>query len=217
MTDPDNSTYTILYLSNDILGLCLTFLGTGHFAFIALVCTRFKSAYLDNVGDKKITSGASYTSSISCAQKYLEETRNATSKRRIARFWYNTARFGCVEVMAWAHRQGYSRVWTKVKKLPGRSFGMITCSKAAKYGQLDALQWLRQNHCQWDRTTCEAAASNGHLSVLQWARENGCEWDSRTCAAAARNGHLSVLQWARENGCVWSTFLANLPTRRRNT
>ena len=30
-------------------------------------------------------------------------------------------------------------------------------------------------------TTCSSAAREGNLEVLQWARENGCEWDG-TCA-----------------------------------
>ena len=72
---------------------------------------------------------------------------------------------------------------------------------AAKNGNLEVLQWARQNGCKWGPNTCVYAAENGHLEVLQWARQNGCEWNSDTCAYAALNGHLEVLQWARQNGC----------------
>jgi len=85
-----------------------------------------------------------------------------------------------------------------------------TCRRAAEFGKLQALQWFRENECDWDESTCEAAAENGHLSVLQWARENECPWDHRTCEYAARNGHLSVLQWARKNGCDWNDSTGEL-------
>ena len=51
------------------------------------------------------------------------------------------------------------------------------------------------------RFTCMYAAIGGQLEMLQWARQNGCPWDEHTCACAAKGGHLEVLQWARENGC----------------
>ena len=41
---------------------------------------------------------------------------------------------------------------------------------------------------------CAWIARPGNLEVLQWARENGCAWDSHTCACAAEGGHLEVLQ-----------------------
>jgi len=47
---------------------------TPFLEFIALVCKRFKTTYLARVSDAMMTNWESITSSISCAQKYLEET-----------------------------------------------------------------------------------------------------------------------------------------------
>ena len=77
------------------------------------------------------------------------------------------------------------------------------CSYAAKHGNLDFLQWLRQNGCLWDSCTCAYAAKGGHLDILQWVRQNGCPWNRTTCFYAAKEGHLHILQWARQNGCLW--------------
>jgi hypothetical protein len=77
-------------------------------------------------------------------------------------------------------------------------------ASAARGGQLQVLQWLRDRGCAWDSSTCAAAAGGGHLGVLQWARANGCAWDAYTCSSAAAGGHLGVLQWARANGCAWT-------------
>jgi len=49
-------TSTIYNLPLDILGLCHSFLGVGHFGFIAPVCKSFKKAYLSNPGNDKVTS-----------------------------------------------------------------------------------------------------------------------------------------------------------------
>ena len=122
-------------------------------------------------------------------------------------FWYNAARYGRVEVMEWAHQQGYSRLWENTDYLFMGEFEGChdhnICKQAAKYGQLDALRCLKAIGCGWDEETCCAAAEYGHLNILQWARENGCDWDYRTCSAAAEYGHLNILQWATENGCGW--------------
>ena len=77
------------------------------------------------------------------------------------------------------------------------------CQAAARSGQLEELQALRENGCPWDTSTSWAAARSGHLEVLQWARANDCPWGRATCAFAAKGGHLEVLRWARANGCPW--------------
>ena len=76
------------------------------------------------------------------------------------------------------------------------------CDAAASSGQLEALQWLREDGCPWNENTCAMAAYGGHLEVLQWIRANGCPWDERTCYCAATEiVNLEVLQWAHANGC----------------
>lgn len=57
------------------------------------------------------------------------------------------------------------------------------------------------------------ATRDGNLEILQWSRENGCFWNRRTCGYAARNGHLKVLKWAIENGCRWNKMTCALAAR----
>ena len=79
-------------------------------------------------------------------------------------------------------------------------------NRAILYGNLEMVQWLKENGCTWDIWTCAWAARGGHLEVLKWSRENGAPWDEETCAEAARGGHLEVLKWLRENGCPWDEY-----------
>ena len=98
---------------------------------------------------------------------------------------------GCLSTLRSLHRRGRAELTVNL------------CTSAAKGGQLEVLEWLRENECPWDEDTCWAAAKGGHLEALQWARANDCPWDEYTCREAAFGGHLEVLQWARENGCPW--------------
>eukprot|EP00611_Tribonema_gayanum_P001212 TRINITY_DN108_c1_g1_i2.p2 TRINITY_DN108_c1_g1~~TRINITY_DN108_c1_g1_i2.p2 ORF type:complete len:234 (+),score=41.14 TRINITY_DN108_c1_g1_i2:154-855(+) len=85
--------------------------------------------------------------------------------------------------------------------LPRRDYATI----AAEKGDLQLLQWLRQNGIIFsnsDKEVCSSAAAGGHLEVLQWLRRTGCGWNADTCAAAAAAGHLEVLQCPAARGAA---------------
>ena len=96
-----------------------------------------------NQHSKRITTGKGVTSSVSCAMKYFEEDEGTGSKQ-LSFFWLNAARYGRLGIMEWACQQAYSAVW-------GVSYiGPCICHSAGRYGQLQALQWLRENGCNWE-------------------------------------------------------------------
>ncbi|SPN79522.1 Ankyrin repeat-containing protein [Cedratvirus Zaza IHUMI] len=45
------------------------------------------------------------------------------------------------------------------------------------------------------------AAFQGNLEILQWAKENGYSLGDFCVTEAVRGGHLRVLQWLDDNGC----------------
>ena len=75
---------------------------------------------------------------------------------------------------------------------------------AAGSGNLELVQWLRGEGCDWSAGACNGAASAGRLEILQWLRANGCPWSCNTCYWAVDNGHVEVLRWARANDCPWT-------------
>jgi hypothetical protein len=95
---------------------------------IALVCSRFKVTFLANASDEKITTGESIISSISRATKYFEDA--GTGPKELELFWYNGARYGRVDVMEWANRQGHAWVWTN-KRLRWSNVDKQVCIRAA--------------------------------------------------------------------------------------
>ncbi|KAL6053584.1 SecA trasnlocase/ankyrin repeat domain-containing protein [Balamuthia mandrillaris] len=81
----------------------------------------------------------------------------------------------------------------------GCAWSELTCALAAKAGRLEMLKWLRENGCPWNQNTLFFAVQSGHLEVVQWAWEQGCHWDSALLRVAANKGHLHVLKWAKEH------------------
>lgn len=83
------------------------------------------------------------------------------------------------------------------------------CDQAAYNGDIQLLEWARENVCEWSGLTCAYAAKSGQLKALKWLRKNGCPWGWRTCAYAAQNGHLECLKWARKNEAPWDEWTFN--------
>eukprot|EP00611_Tribonema_gayanum_P020891 TRINITY_DN3903_c0_g1_i2.p1 TRINITY_DN3903_c0_g1~~TRINITY_DN3903_c0_g1_i2.p1 ORF type:complete len:245 (-),score=18.75 TRINITY_DN3903_c0_g1_i2:521-1168(-) len=59
------------------------------------------------------------------------------------------------------------------------------------HGSLDGLRRLCSFYgMPVDKLHCSLAASGGNLEILQWLRQNGCSWFKGACAEAAFGGHL---------------------------
>jgi hypothetical protein len=71
---------------------------------------------------------------------------------------------------------------------------------AASSGDISMLKWLRaQSWCVFDAGTCTGAAQYGHLAALQHLRNDGCEWDVELIACdAAASGSIELVEWLRQ-------------------
>eukprot|EP00953_Heterococcus_sp_UTEX-ZZ885_P021737 12108-Heterococcus_DN1.PRE.5 len=121
--------------------------------------------------------------------------------------------------------------WLRAENLC--TFDKTACERAARAGQLAALQYLRREGCDWDEDyiACFAALS-GSIEVVDWLRQQqgiringrvlswaagagqtalcqhllskGCEMEAYACFEAARFGQIGTLRWLREQGCPWN-------------
>jgi len=85
------------------------------------------------------------------------------------------------------------------------------CSKAAKFGQTEAIIFLRKVGCAWDEKTTREAAGGGHVDSLKYLIRNGCPWDESSWNWAIFDGELEVLKYLHSLNCAWdasSTFQA---------
>jgi hypothetical protein len=136
---PAPAATTIYDLNNDLLKISHSLLGIRHFRFAGIACKLFFEASR-TANDEKVTCMKSVTSSISCAEKYFADEGIGDQQLRL--FWCNAARYGRLEIMKWARRQGYARVERGWDESYAADNAVVI---AAKYGQLDVLQWLKEN------------------------------------------------------------------------
>ena len=131
-------TTKIYDLNTDILGLCHSLLGVGHYRYVAMACKILQKGNLAVNDNKKITSMEVVTSSISCARQFFEDEGTDTKELRL--FWHSAARYNRIEVMIWAHEEGFSSVWQGNDPNRRGYFKHSPCSQAAKYGHLSCLK-----------------------------------------------------------------------------
>ena len=82
------------------------------------------------------------------------------------------------------------------------------CSTAAKFGHLDILKWTQIKGCGCDVYDCfRKAAFYGNLEIMQWIRDqfpnSSWDWDESASNNAAWGGSVSTLQWLMTNDCPW--------------
>jgi hypothetical protein len=132
----------------------------------------------------------------------------------------------------------YDGHWNALQYLhrEGLEWSSEVCTTAARYGHLTLLQQLRENGCPWDPDQiADDAAFSGNVQMLQWLKEQGivftdvtmavaasaghiavCEflrfteqrpWDTVVCMAAAKSNQLELLKWLRAHGCPCGDIL----------
>jgi hypothetical protein len=74
-----------------------------------------------------------------------------------------------------------------------------TIEAAAFHGNLEMVKYCVANECPIDAWACAKAARYGHLECLKYLREEAkAPWDSGTANLAALNGHLHILEYLVE-------------------
>ena len=76
------------------------------------------------------------------------------------------------------------------------------CANAARSGNIDALEWARDNGAPWDGAAVVlGAVKEGSLPMLSGLVEAGvAAIPDAACCVAARAGNLEVLKWLSDRG-----------------
>jgi hypothetical protein len=75
------------------------------------------------------------------------------------------------------------------------------CASAAESGNLELLQYVREQGCDLSQGVMEIAAERGDLPMCQYLRAQQCPWNRSACDNAAAAGHVDTLRWLHEQGC----------------
>ena len=149
----------IFKLSNDELMHVLGYVGKNQYGFVAGVSNRFQQVYSESFAGQTSTSIECAAESVSRALLYLGTERSNDNTRANALF-QAAANDGHLDVLKWGQSYGY-KLETMLDK--------YTFAKAALFGHLEVVKYLRQLNIEWDENTCSNAAMNGHLELLKWA------------------------------------------------
>jgi hypothetical protein len=66
----------------------------------------------------------------------------------------------------------------------------VTTFRAASTGDLPIFKWVMENKSARGNELLSYAALGGDMQVLQWARNNGCNWHTQVCSNAAKKATL---------------------------
>ena len=137
-------------------------------------------------------------------------------KRKQTRFAVALAEAGYLNLLKWAHSQGFYFFHQKVCNAAARAghlhilqyfddlgkkyfrINHTTFGAAASTAQMEILEWLRSKDYRFKVFTLRDAALAGHLGVLEWARGINADdnaWAQTVIPAAAEGGHLHILHW----------------------
>ena len=113
--------------------------------------------------------------------------------------WSHVLLPGSVALAKWALVEGCPRE---------RGDGITMAAAAAQFGHMELVLWLIQElGFAMDRNVMGYAAGSGNLELVQWLRDEGCPWDCWTCYYAVDYGRVEVLRWLRENRCPWTAHI----------
>jgi len=225
---------TIHDLPLEVLKLCLSFVGSEDYRFIAIVSHMFREGYRELYVHCCVTSMKNVVSSIPRVKIFVKEAKGIHVLERVIKA---AAGEGQLDILKWTNKD----------TLLG--CGSIATFEASKFGHLDVIKWLYKknfivivhgrdlctgaseggflNILKWwvgaDKlgfalddygVICRNAADEGHLHILRWVKENKCVWKHlqtstfivNICENAASKGHLEILKWARQNNCRWNEW-----------
>jgi len=184
-------------LPDEMLATCFSFLGGGHYRYIAGTCRRFRHVYEhcgERLGKQQTTYWENAAMTVACANKCLDDYQERGLTREEHKLLTNkiittAAVMGKVQVLEWARVRGGECEWH-------------TFRVAAARGYLEVLQWAQSHNLNWFSPAISYdAAFCGHTAILELAwRHDRRHFDGGSFAA--RGGHLPVLKWMKERGLL---------------
>jgi hypothetical protein len=111
----------------------------------------------------------------------------------------SACREGHLHILEWLATLGY--------EFNKRSYWEV----AAQRGHTHLLKWFASKGISLSNqdSLCTLAGYSGNLETLQYLRQQGCDWNVSTNINAALNNHFSLLKWAVEQGCPLNTDVLN--------
>jgi len=177
-------------LPEAVLQHCFSFLGSGHYRYVAGTSRLFRNIYSIKHENKTLWKNAA--ASASCADLCLEDAieQKADVSAALSLIAIEMAKAGRIDMLGWAHVRGCK--W---------EHSIFT--EAAKFGHVCVLEWAEAKHVDWySGTLVRTAASYGHINVLEWIVNCGRQVPMDASNYAAGSGQVAVICWMKERNLV---------------
>jgi hypothetical protein len=181
-------------LPDVVLQECFSFIGKGHYRYIAGTCHRFNEIY--SMKHEKKTTWDQAVSSVSSAELFLQDTTEKAEESTsfiLCIIFKQAVMVGNIKVLKWAYGKGHEP--------KARHF-----HNTAVHGHVAVLQWAEENDLDWFSTQLiNYAARNGSISILEWIKSRRKAMPAGVPAQhAAASGHCAVLSWMKEHNLLGS-------------
>jgi hypothetical protein len=78
------------------------------------------------------------------------------------------------------------------------------CTEAATGGHLETIRFLHASGCPWPfDLVCSNAVSGGNIELLQYLKQQGYAFGAGAMNAAAYAGHTHICEYLRAEQCAW--------------
>jgi hypothetical protein len=212
-----------------ILHEVLSYVGPGHWLFLAKVSSLWRDMYL-KVNSAVMSKAYSFYSDpcFTCTPKMtlysavfaspaaVQHAHACGLKSRGGRYEFAAGLYADTATLSAAHELGmpHTAAIPNGAALAGAAsklHWLCTVQQhelnhnvavfAALGGNVEVFELLQQQGCAFSAKLCSSAASFNRLPVLQYLRSQDCPWTAETTDEAARSNSVDCLRWARDNGC----------------
>lgn len=66
---------------------------------------------------------------------------------------------------------------------------------------ISLIRWLNENHFSWTSATFSRAVAEGDMEILQYMRDNDCPIDHQAILATLRDDKVDIFKWLLKIGC----------------
>jgi ankyrin repeat protein len=199
---------------DNLLQKIFSFVGDSQYLFVGGVSKSFEKAYATLFPNKSTSFNASTLEHTSFCWDHIATSikdDDETKDKQRRKLFHSAIRCGKIEVVKYLLEQlpppqknvSFKNIrFSEDRKNIDWKYDL--CYKAAKYGQMEVLQWAcNENICvaKDDRLVCHNAIANGHIDMFRWALQNGFVFVDIELAAysACRKGQFEALKWISEN------------------
>lgn len=184
----------ISVLPDAVLQHCFSFIGPGHYRYVAGTSHRFQEIYSKE--HEKQTWFWNAATSVECAKLSLDEkpvfpgladgdTFSPSDAIVLAASW-----MGNVEVLEWFRIKGFDYLHH------------LAFEDSALRGHTRVLKWAESKNMDWYSVGLHTnAGASGHVEIFEWIHSTGkaAHVPEEAGIYAAENGHIAILRWLKEH------------------